>query len=367
MKVRDKSVDILKGVLIILVIMLHNNPAGSEVFSNSIAILRMPLFIAVSCIFLKPFSFTFLKRRVLLVLLPYFILEAQAYIFENYFESLWNQTFFIYPANYVHLWFLPVIFVVNVGMSIFLKFNLIENTTKGRIFFFFLLTTSTLISVFNEEIANMAFQNYVTLGIIILFFLAPLIVVIHRIWIHKPFKESWSNFIIFSFIFVSSLLFYAKFFGDHKVLNFIYFEFPSIEFLPLLYMMTISVFLSLQTLPKKLSIFVYVGQHSYPIYILHWSIMSCLQGLLFDEMYLIIDDVLDSPEALAAANVFYHLSLYAFIVAIAIITSKILLSISPNFKYIGMTSSKMSIAEVLKLKKHPKLIVQRILSAKQNA
>ena len=123
---RHQGLDGLRGVLIVAVIIGHFPTSGGHInpfgpVPEWLYFFHIPLFLALSCLFAKPFSATQLKARAWQILLPYALWVALT----SPREFLGQPLRLLQDAamgNYAHipsiLWFLPALFTSNLLVAL---------------------------------------------------------------------------------------------------------------------------------------------------------------------------------------------------------------------------------------------------------
>jgi fucose 4-O-acetylase-like acetyltransferase len=126
---RQTSVDALRGLLVVAVIVGHfpRSAHGVHPFGTApdwIYFIHVPLFMALSCLFVKPLGLGFLARRALQILVPYaawVLLFRPGDLFRAPLALLGNLAM----GNWAHLqsvlWFLPALFSLNLLMALWVR------------------------------------------------------------------------------------------------------------------------------------------------------------------------------------------------------------------------------------------------------
>ncbi|SFD73313.1 acyltransferase family protein [Flavobacterium phragmitis] len=324
---RDLRLDTLKGFLMVWVVYGHipfnlffiEKSNFFTALTSCIYFFHMPLFFALSVLFIKS-DYKWLVKRVALILLPYvfwFFYENRFLFLENYqlfFEKIiignWNSIKSI-------LWFLPALLSLN---TFFFVFNL-----SSRSFKIILLAISILTFCFSSEIALI--HNKVPFGIDVAFYLFLLIFLIKYIYENERIIESINFSLILLMIFGSiAILFYFEPIKTitqfHSRIDLAQFSVPAtlvgyISFL----ILNISIFILFLKLNynKQLA---YIGFYSFPIFLMHVIILYKIPELLqFDNLIL---------------NIIFLLITFVLSIGVPIILSKLLMRVSDKFKFIGL-------------------------------
>lgn len=134
---RNRSLDIIKGIGIIFVFLGHNRTIGKEYISYIFSF-HMPLFFFISgMLFKKTEGFLiFLRNKVKTLIVPYFSFWIIGYIFyglelrykgnfnlEKYIDYFINNILWGLKYKATGLWFLLVLFIVNIVFYIVLNKN----------------------------------------------------------------------------------------------------------------------------------------------------------------------------------------------------------------------------------------------------
>jgi fucose 4-O-acetylase-like acetyltransferase len=134
MSQRIVSIDIAKGIGILLVVLAHNGLQTIFPFLHQfIYAFHMPLFFFLSGMFFKPETgfVELLKKRFNSLLLPYFFTIFLIYFFEIFLGKMglpiaWSRIVKAFYGNgffldWVAMWFLPALFVMNLVAFVFYR------------------------------------------------------------------------------------------------------------------------------------------------------------------------------------------------------------------------------------------------------
>ncbi len=351
---RDRNIDSLKGFLILCVVIGHFVIAQSifknELFKYSwthsagllpVVYFHMPLFLAVSQFFASEFSLQYLKKRFLLIYLPYvfwFFLPVLIHQFTAL--TRYPSHFFINMlyGDWKHigtiLWFLPVLFTANTAFSLFKRF-LSSDFKYKNIFYIILILMWCVFFYFIDRIADYHADGFFPFGIDIVVYMFPFCLIMHLIYLNREKVKS-----INIFIFVG-IMFLGKFLIDvtvavktHTIFHY------RIDLAQMSVPHSIWGYLAMTLLSgailcfflkiKEIRILSYIGRYSFPIYVLHIYLIGYLNKLL---------------SILGKYTTYFHNEVFVlvygwitfiviFILSIAI--SKLLMKLSKAFRFIGM-------------------------------
>ncbi|NQV78880.1 MAG: acyltransferase family protein [Lutibacter sp.] len=326
---RDLNLDTLKGFLTILVVYGHISYGLFSIeklqflsrISSFIYFFHMPIFLATSAIFIKG-NYTYLIKRASLILLPYafwFSYEHKMMFFENtgvFFAKLfmgnWHSTESI-------IWFLPTLFSLNFLIYLFIK---------GQTFLKIILLFSSISTfIFSSKIAII--HNYIPFGIDVALYLFILTYLIKVTYQHKHYILNiayypmiiimilTSTFLLFTFEPIKTL---SRF---HARVDLAQFSVPVtiIGYMSFI-VLSISIFIFFMKVrsSKKLA---FVGRYSFPIFLMHLTVLYKLPELIkFDNLIL---------------KLLLMIITFVLSILIPIIVSRILMTISDKFKYIGLS------------------------------
>ena len=265
-------------------------------------------------------SFNWLKKRVSLVLLPYlfwFFYEHKRMLLDN------TDVFFIklFMGNWNSLqsiiWFLPALFSLN--LIVFL-FNNGSNFFKS-----ILLVVSFLTFVFSNQISSI--HNIIPFGIDVALYMFVLTYFIRFIYENKKIVEKINILWVFIIIPMATfILFYFEpiktYSHFHSRIDLTQFSVPAtvVGYISFIFL-SLSIFILFLKI-KSNRILAFVGLYSFPIFLIHITILYKLPELLkFDNLIL---------------NISFMILTFILSIVIPIGLSKILMRISNKFKYIGL-------------------------------
>lgn len=336
---RDYAIDNLKGVIIILVILGHNslltsfkNPLG-DFLQGYIYLFHMPLFFGLSALFVKDFSWEYVKKRFIQLMLPFLffvIIDPVNIIFQvvhpgsSAMPLLLDlhvkdaiKKIFVGSAFYLQspLWFLPTLFLANLLFAFLLKYRLNKLVTGIYLIAF------CIVLLFAGIIQT---KHYcVPYGIDAAIYIIPLLFLTHFVYINKRRFFKYNPVIYLGTIIASSLLILlvipkrppASLTGRFDIAQF--YVPNTIWGYVLICALSVSIFLLFLKYNKR-TIFSMIGLYTMPIFILH--------------VYPWFNNFRDLPPIL-----FLVLNVIGDLV-IAIGISKLLMKISPIFRWIGMVA-----------------------------
>ncbi|WP_295674849.1 acyltransferase family protein, partial [uncultured Mucilaginibacter sp.] len=336
---RDYAVDNLKGVIIILVIIGHNNLLNSfknpftDFLQGYIYLFHMPLFFGVSALFVRDFSWEYVKKRFIQLMLPFFffaIIDPVNIIFQlvhpgssaipllldfHFKDAI--KKIFVGSGFYLQspLWFLPTLFLAN------LLFALLFKNRLNKLLIGIYLVVFCLVLFFAGIIQT---KHYlVSYGIDAAIYVIPLLFIMHFVYINKPRFLKYNPLIYLGGIIACSILILlvipkrplAALTGRFDIAQF-YVPNTLWGYL-LICALSVSIFLLFLRFNRR-TIFSTIGLYTMPIFILHiYPWFNGLKAL--------------SPVLFLLLNIIGAL-------AIAIGLSKLLMKISPKFRWIGMVA-----------------------------
>ena len=123
---RDPSLDALKGLLLVCVVIGHfpTSQAGINPFGplpEWVYFCHVPLFLALSCLFVAPFSLSQLGRRARPLLVPYLVWVALSHpqrLVQEPLALLRDAALGNWASLHSILWFLPALFTLNLLVSL---------------------------------------------------------------------------------------------------------------------------------------------------------------------------------------------------------------------------------------------------------
>lgn len=341
---RDLHIDSLKGFLILAVLWGHIGLVRAAVPGNislwipleellnvqiPVGYFHMALFFAVSILFVKGINFDFIKKRALLLLMPYvfwylwtvqnsFIVDTVATLK----KVLWG--------NWAHvtsiLWFLPACFTVNIYFALYRKYS-------GTYWVAAFWLAWLVVFLYAERIAAV-YHPLFPFGIDLTLYLFPLLVVIDYIYRHKQWFQKVSAWWALALLPIA--------YGCIRIIDIVE---PIKTYTPFAYRIDLAQFTVPFTLPgllamlglcssitifflmaKPLGVLSTVGKYSLPIYLLHLTVIAKLAMVL-------------NKTALWQNPKFFFMLMFLsipVIVLTAIGCSKLFSKLSPYAKYIGM-------------------------------
>jgi fucose 4-O-acetylase-like acetyltransferase len=336
---RDFAIDNLKGVLIILVLLGHGGlltrikSPVCDFLQGLIYLFHMPLFFALSGLFVKEFSWSFFAKRFAQLMIPFYffvIINPEAIILRlfnppmgpppllfGFSLKVFIKQVFVSSGWYLQsaLWFLPTLFAVNILMSVWLKYL----TNKFLAAIFLLISLAVLFFARAVQLKHYT----IPYGLDVAFYLLPFLMLARYLYIKREFflryNPAW-----FAAAAVVALLpivyFVPKDPPDALTgrLDLDQFSVPDTLWgYAMVFLFSILIFLFFMHFRRK-SIFSTVGLYTLPIFLLNssywfYSIVNLPPG-----WYLLID---------VTGNV---------VLCIAI--SKLLIKISNKFRFIGMVA-----------------------------
>lgn len=340
-KQRDYALDNLKGVLIILVILGHGDlltnfksPIGDFTLGY-IYLFHMPLFFAVSCLFIKEFSWVYFWKRFVQLMVPFFffvIIDPRTIVmhllhphnselpmlfhfsFKAFIEkALIGSSFYLQSA----LWFLPALFVANILLSVLLKYR------DKKILIIVAALAFAAVLFFANSIQQKRYEHNIPYGLEIAAYLLPFLALCRYIYNKRERFMAYNPGWYFLGIIISSfLVFYLVPKSDPGAnsgrFDLAQFDVPNtIWAYAFLVALWLSILLFALSFNRK-SIFSYIGLYTLPIFLLHTSIW--------------FGDLQHLPAAwYLPVNVIGN-------VVLGILISKLLMKISPRFRWIGMVA-----------------------------
>ena len=354
-KIRENGVDTLKGFLILLVVFCHMPASPMFVFATSfsyweplwdklsdmipfILYFHMPLFLAASGFFVKKFSVFFLKKRTLLLLVPYaflfFVEKVEPLIYHHisYNEFLDSMTtIFIgnHPLGKTILWFFPALLIFNILFSLYKKYF---SPTLLLI-----ICGLWLIVFFNiQQVAKWHFLGFIPWGFDVVFYMFPYCLLVdyfyrQRHLIGKNYLMSWL-LIILSGIVITLV-------EPLKIISPFHFRIDlaqlSVPYTMIGYFamcsLSIGILLIFLRIQKE-NLLAFVGKYTLPIYVLHLFILTRFHNVLY--RLSVANDIFQSGLFIFVYSVFSFLGT----IILSIFISKLLVNISTKFKYIGMVN-----------------------------
>ena len=119
-KERIEYIDLMKGICIILIILLHNNILFTDNVNDMLKNMRIPLYFTLSGLFYKEYNgfYDFITRKFNKLIIPFIFFSyfpfALCELGNNYERSIVSYLFMgIEPYNYP-LWFLRSLFITYI-------------------------------------------------------------------------------------------------------------------------------------------------------------------------------------------------------------------------------------------------------------
>lgn len=341
---RDLRIDGLKGFLILAVIWGHIGVLSSMITTADTSLwerfvlhvsvwvpvnyFHMALFFALSILFVQPFSAKLLKKKSLVLLLPYlfwFIWPIRDSLLLHPVEIGWNIIF----GNWDHLlsilWFLPACFSVNIYYALYRKY---QNRSWRWLFWFAWVTVFILI----RSIAPL--HAWIPFGVDLAVYLFPYLWMVDQIYQRRSWIQQQSIWYLLLLVpaYLASIRLidyfepikqYSHYWTkiDLAQLN-VPFTVPGLFGFMLLSAVICVAFLRLPPLPGLAKI----GRYTLPIYLFHLMVLGKL-ALAFNQTQLFAN-----PWVFCLAM----LAVFPTTVFISIGVSKLLSKLSPYAKYIGM-------------------------------
>lgn len=349
-KMRDLQIDSLKGFLIISIILVHipippHVHAVFLVIKNILLFFNVPLFFAISTIFIKNVSEQYIFQRIRLLIIPYIFwyfceynkLSSPYFIHSpiNYLKQI-PDNFINFSVNFCYgnwphlesvLWFLPALLVINLVWVFYKKYFSNNNIYKiffGLFYIYFFLKVSEI---------TVKYHFYIPWGLDIAVYLMPYLLCINYVYKNKLkfLKETKTNFIILILVLILAIaviilveptktvsmthgrIDFSQFFVPSSVAGYIAMIVLSSSIL--------LIFFKMHFL-KKLS---YIGRYTFSIFVMHIPIITFIQYYFWKVLYV-------------NNNFVFLVAIYVnvvFSIIIPIILSKILMKVSKKFIYIG--------------------------------
>jgi fucose 4-O-acetylase-like acetyltransferase len=324
---RDLKLDSLKGILIVLVLYGHipftffliEKTILLSGISTFIYFFHMPLFLAVSVLFIKT-DFYWLLKRASLILLPYlfwFFYANKRLLIENPIEFMGGAMMGNWESLHSIIWFLPALFSLNFLFFIFYKGTKLVKTI--------LLLGSILAFTFASYIIQI--HNLIPFGMDIAIYLFILVHIIKRIYENQNIIEKLNIPLLLVIIIISATLLFnyepiKTHTQYHAIIDLAQFSVPitSIGYVSFL-ILNISIF-SLFLKFRSSRILSLIGIYAFPIFLLHLMILYKLPKLIQVENF--------------GLNILFLLLTFLLSIVMPIIISKLLMRVTDKFKYIGM-------------------------------
>jgi fucose 4-O-acetylase-like acetyltransferase len=311
---------------------VHSNQQLEAIspFLGNVYYFHIPVFLVVSGLFIKAFSFLDLRKRMQRILVPYLFWYSLLHKKELLFNPLlFSKNFLI--GNYTHaliLWFLPTLFSLGLILS------LIE--VKNKRLNLLLYATSTL-TIINAHLIAKYFHEAIPMGIHVAFFLLPIIIICKSLYINlgdylKSLTSKRKFF--FATAFLSTYLLCSfliakteaiKEYGKYRnKIDLAHFYVPE-TIVGYLSMLLICVSIMGIFLVYKVQILTLIGKYSLPIYLLHgytWKAGAFIVSLYIPSLDNIFRNIVAVVVFLSG-------------ICIPILVSKILTKFSPKFCLIG--------------------------------
>ena len=325
---RDLKLDSLKGFLIILVIIGHTPFEYFNVekidsigyFSQWFYFFHMPLFFAISVLFIKN-DFSWIVKRASLILIPYFFWFFYGHkklLLENPLEFMGGVSMGNWESLNSIIWFLPALFTLNVLFYIFYKSN---SNSK-----YFLFGLSFIVFLFANKIVN--YHSIIPFGLDVAMYIFTLAFIVQKIYQNQEKLSNVNYVYVFLAISVSS---YGIFELEplkthtqyHAIIDLAQFSVATTFIGYLSFLLLNSSLFVLFLKIKSVKTFEILGKYSLPIFLLHLMVLYKLPN------YVTFDNSL--------AKISFLFLAIGLSLVLPIVVSKSLMKISDKFKYIGMT------------------------------
>jgi len=313
-ELRDRTIDSLKGFLILCVILGHfdvNYFMGvgqwSSLFGELISWLKsflsvyyfhLPLFLGASIFFVRKISLNYFYKRVLTILLPFvFWLIRPSVFFQpiadvsllfthyNLRSILWGDWSHIGSI----LWFLPLVFTCNILFSIFLK---LKETKFYHKMLFTIITAFTLEFIYVEKVAYWHVSGYIPYSLDLAVFLFPYFLALW--WSYSLISKYRSkinlSYQVILFLLSMPLAYASKLlitkYEAVKTISPFHYRIDLAQFsvpytvIGYLAMTGLSVAILMFFMFGRIKVFEKIGQNSLPIYLLHYIVLGKLSRLL---------------------------------------------------------------------------------------
>ncbi|MFA5995922.1 MAG: acyltransferase [Patescibacteria group bacterium] len=344
---RDLKIDSLKGFLIICVLWGHMcvlvtglTNADATLWNTFFELINtyfpvyyfhMPLFFALSIIFVRSINFELVKKRVLTILFPYVFWFVWPHLDTGLIHPLVTIKHLLY-GNWINivsiLWFLPALFSVNIYYALYRKYS-----HKKYVGIFFVL--AGIIFLLAKSIAQ-TYHVMIPFGLDLAIYLFPYLFIIDTIYKHKHFFTKYNKWYALLLIPVGisavRLIDYYEPMKDYTPyiarIDLAQFSVPFtvIGYGAMMLLSSAIVIFFLIINPVK--ILSYIGKYSMPIYLLHLVVMGKLI-MIYNKVIL-----LNNPRLFLVVI----LISFSIIIISSIVISKLLTKLSKYAKYIGMVA-----------------------------
>ena len=338
---RHEGLDALRGLLIVTVIIGHFPTSGGRInpfgpVPEWVYFFHIPLFLALSCLFTRPFTTGLMRKRALQLLLPYgiwLVLTRPLPLLAHPKAFLANAAM----GNYAHvrsiLWFLPALFTTNLLVALGHRAQACPPPARflARLGLGVLALLAGATWVWAPGIAR--WHGRVPFGLDVALFLLPFLWVIDQVWQKRRHLANVARArlvpaALLAFALGGSLVRIFERVKTHSAyarrVDFAQFSVP--ETLPGYLGMTLMgvallVLACRLPAPRWLAA---VGRASMPIYLLHYFLLYALTRLM----------------GLAGENrgwlLLYALVVTALILALAMAITRLLTRLSPRFAWMGL-------------------------------
>jgi fucose 4-O-acetylase-like acetyltransferase len=338
---RHASLDALRGLLIVSVVMGHfpSTPTGVSPLGELpdwIYYIHIPLFLALSCLFVKPITRELVRRRAVQILVPYavwMVLTEPVRAVSDPKTFAWELLF----GNWDHvrspLWFLPALFTLNVWMMVWrwaCSSPAASFSRTGVRGLMVVLSVGAFVGGQTLALHHM----HIPLGLDVAPFLFPFVLLIDRVWRTRSrlqaMKRWWMALAVAMLVLGGVVIRFVEepkeycFFG--RRVDFAQFSVP--EKVPGylgMCVMGVALFVLALRLPPPRWLQA-VGRASMPIFLMHYALMIPLSvitlGFIGDSRPLLVVDVL---------------FITAVVVVAAMFGAKFLRKLTRRAEWIGMT------------------------------
>jgi hypothetical protein len=278
----------------------------------------MPLFFAVSTLFIKE-SYRWFLNRAKLILIPYFFFfffENRGLLVDDFLQFIVNLFIGNWSSTESIIWFLPALFTLNVFVFFFKRS---ESSYKNILFVF-----SLLVFLLSTKIAKI--HEFVPFGLDVALYMFILTFII-RVLYKKKYLFDKINLIavIMALICSTIILFYFEpvktFTKFHAIIDFAQFSVANtfIGYIGLI-VLNISIFILAFKIPN-FTVPSLVGKYSFPIFLTHLMVLYKLpMQIEFENPFV---------------KIFSLVIVVVLSIALPMCLSILLMKISDNFKYIG--------------------------------
>ena len=335
---RHQGLDALRGVLVAAVVIGHfpvsargHNPFGS--LPDWLYFFHIPLFLALSCLFIKPFTPGRMGRRAVPVLVPYgaWVVLAQP---GRLLRQPWGLLRDAAMGNWAHLqsvlWFLPALFSTNLLTALWRRTEVCRpwRRVAGRTA---LLVPALAAFILAPVLAR--WHEAIPFGLDVAVFLLPFILVMDQVWRqHQRLAAAAGRALapaaLAALVLGGLCIQVWEPVKTHSAfarrVDFAQFSVPVTipGYLGMVLMAAALVLLAGRLRPPRW--LAAVGRRSMPVYLLHYPLLFALRRTL--------GLAGESPASLLV----FGLGLLALVIALATGIAQALIRISPRFAWIGL-------------------------------